>query len=80
MPCLQNTSSPSLVNLSHLTFHHANSTQQVAEGITPKVVSGGLGHSNLDITLDLYSHVLPNIQRHAADAVANLLKRERKSA
>ena len=45
-------------------------------GINPKVVSEGLGHSNIGITLDLYSHVLPNMQRHAAEAEANLLKRD----
>ena len=28
------------------------------------------------ITLDLYSHVLPNMQQHAVDAVADLLKRD----
>ena len=65
--------------LPHLTLHglrHANATLQLAAGINPKVVSEGLGHSNISITLDLYSHVLPNMQQHAVDAVANLLKRE----
>ena len=65
--------------LPHLTLHglrHANATLQMAAGINPKVVSEGLGHSNISITLDLYSHVLPNMQQHAVDAVANLLKRD----
>jgi integrase len=65
-------------NLPHLCLHglrHANATLQLAAGINPKVVSEGLGHSNISITLDLYSHVLPNMQQHAVDAVADLLKR-----
>jgi len=65
--------------LPYLTFHglrHANATLQLAAGINPKVVSEGLGHSTVGITLDLYSHVLPNMQQHAAEAVAKLLKRE----
>ena len=65
--------------LPHLTFHglrHANATLQMEAGINPKVVSEGLGHSNISITLDLYSHVLPNMQQHAVDAVADLLKRD----
>jgi len=33
-------------------------------------------YSNIGITLDLYSHVLPNMQQHAVDAVADLLKRD----
>ena len=45
-------------------------------GFNPKVVSEGLGHSTVGITLDLYSHVLPNMQQHAAEAVAKLLKRK----
>ena len=44
-------------------------------GINPKVVSEALGHSSVTITLDLYSHVLPNMQDELASAVANLLKR-----
>ena len=65
--------------LPYLTFHglrHANATLQLAAGINPKVVSEGLGHSTVAITLDLYSHVLPNMQKHAAEAVANLLNRK----
>ncbi len=37
----------------------------------PKVVSERLGHANTSITLDLYSHVTPNMQR----AVSELLER-----
>ena len=40
----------------------------------PKVVSEALGHSCITITLDLYSHVLPNMQHELAGAVANILK------
>ena len=45
-------------------------------GINPKGLSEVLGHSSITITLDLYSHVLPNMQDELASAVANLLKRE----
>jgi len=38
-------------------------------------VSEALGHSSVSITLDLYSHVLPNMQSELSEAVANLLKR-----
>ena len=36
-------------------------------GIHPKVVSERLGHANIGITLDIYSHVLPGIQEAAAE-------------
>ena len=40
------------------------------------MVPEALGHSSVNITLDLYSHVLPNMQDELASAVANLLKRD----
>ncbi|ERI90379.1 hypothetical protein HMPREF1982_03905 [Clostridiales bacterium oral taxon 876 str. F0540] len=36
-----------------------------------KVVSERLGHSSINITTDLYSHVTINIQKEVADKIAN---------
>jgi integrase len=36
-------------------------------------VSERLGHSNIGITLDTYSHVLPGMQREAADKLDDVL-------
>jgi len=36
-------------------------------GRCPKVVSERLGHANIGITLDIYSHVLPGLQEAAAE-------------
>jgi integrase len=66
------------LELPHLTFHglrHAFATLGLVAGINPKVVSEALGHSSVTITLDLYSHVLPNMQDELAAAIANILKR-----
>src|SRR5688572_7482794 len=41
----------------------------LSRGIHPRVESEMLGHSRVNITLDLYSHVTPTTQRQAADAV-----------
>ena len=38
------------------------------QGVNPKIVQGRLGHSSIGITMDIYSHVMPNMQR---DAIAN---------
>jgi len=38
----------------------------VAAGIHPKVMQERLGHSSIAVTLDLYSHVVPSLQREAA--------------
>ena len=53
----------------------AFATLGLLAGINPKVVSEALGHSSVTITLDLYSHVLPNMQDELAAAIANILKR-----
>jgi Site-specific recombinase XerD len=34
-------------------------------GVHPKVVQEILGHSNIAITMNIYSHVLPNMQQDA---------------
>jgi integrase len=35
-------------------------------GVHPKIVSERLGHASTQITLDTYSHVLPDMQRAVA--------------
>ena len=41
--------------------------------VNPKVVSEMLGHASVAITLDIYSHVLPDMQQDAAMVMGNLL-------
>ena len=63
-------------DLPHLTFHglrHAFATLALIAGKNPKVVSEALGHSKISITLDLYSHVIPDMQNELTDAVADVL-------
>ena len=63
-------------DLPHLTFHglrHAFATMALQAGKNPKVVSEALGHSKISITLDLYSHVIPDMQNELTDAVADVL-------
>jgi integrase len=55
-------------------LRHTHATHALQAGVHPKVVSERLGHSNTMITLDTYSHVLPGLQREAAEAVAALLR------
>jgi integrase len=39
------------------------------KNVNPKIVSEMLGHANIAITLDTYSHVLPNMQHSAVAAM-----------
>jgi integrase len=43
--------------------------------VNPKVISERLGHANISITLDTYSHVIPEIEEEAAEKVARLVLR-----
>lgn len=45
----------------------------LAAGEHPKVVSGRLGHAPRAITLDVYSHVVPSMQRAATEKLEELL-------
>ncbi len=48
-------------------LRHTHASLMLTAGIHPKVVSERLGHANIGITLDIYSHVLPGLQEAAAD-------------
>ena len=52
---------------------HSYATAALAAGIPAKVVSERLGHANIAITLDVYSHVIPGMDAQAASAVARLI-------
>jgi integrase len=54
-------------------LRHTHATHALQAGVHPKVVSERLGHSTVTITLDTYMHVLPSMQRDAAEAVAALI-------
>ena len=58
-----------LPHLSLKGLRHAHATLLLAAGVHPKVVSERLGHSNISITMDIYSHVMPGMQQAAAQAI-----------
>ncbi len=62
--------------LPEIRFHdlrHTAATLLLGQGVHAKIVSEMLGHSSINITLDLYSHVTPTMQREAAGAMNTLL-------
>ena len=48
-------------------------TAALLAGVHPKVVQERLGHSRISVTLDTYSHVLPSLQRDAAEQIDEAL-------
>ncbi|HVB00526.1 MAG TPA: tyrosine-type recombinase/integrase [Acidimicrobiales bacterium] len=62
--------------LPHIRLHdvrHSYATASLIAGISTKIVSERLGHASISITLDTYSHVLPNMQEAAAEEVARII-------
>ena len=59
------------------TFHglrHTHATQLLAAGVDAKTVSKRLGHSSVAFTLQTYTHVLPDTETRAADAIGRILE------
>lgn len=61
------------VGLKPYTFHalrHTFATRALEAGIPIKVVSKILGHASVQITMDTYQHVLPELQNEAMNRIA----------
>ena len=54
-------------------LRHTHASLALSVGVHPKIVSERLGHANIGITLDTYSHCLPALSEEAACRVAALV-------
>ena len=54
-------------------LRHTCASLLLAQNVHPRVVMEILGHSGIAITMDTYSHVLPELQREAADRMDQAL-------
>lgn len=62
--------------LPKVRFHdlrHTNATIMLTNGTQSKVASERLGHSNISTTMDLYSHVLKDVNMEAAEKINSAL-------
>lgn len=62
-----------LPNIRLYDLRHTCATLLLLAGVNPKIVSERLGHASVTLTLDTYSHVLPDMQQSAADKLEKLL-------
>ncbi|WP_246204141.1 site-specific integrase [Pallidibacillus pasinlerensis] len=63
-------------NVKKIRFHdlrHTHATLLLKQGVHPKIVSERLGHADTRITLDRYSHLLPNMQKDTAREFGKML-------
>lgn len=61
------------VGLPRIRLHdlrHTAATLMLENGAHPKIVQERLGHSDISMTLNRYSHVMPGMQRDVADRLA----------
>ncbi|EJR04742.1 hypothetical protein II1_04996 [Bacillus cereus MC118] len=62
--------------LNNIIFHdlrHTHETLLLKQGVHPKIVSERLGHKDVFITLNRYSHVLPGLQENAVKTFSERL-------
>ena len=60
-----------------IRFHdlrHTCATLLLSKDVNPKIVSEMLGHSSISVTLDIYSHLLPDMQEKATKALEEALR------
>ena len=62
--------------LPDIRFHdlrHTAASLLLVQGVAPRVVMETLGHSQITLTMDTYSHVMPVLMRDAADKMDAIL-------
>ena len=59
---------------SGMTNHLHHASIAVKAGVPIGVVSERLGHASPEFTLHRYSHVMPGMQREAADTIARAVR------
>lgn len=62
-----------LPNVRLHDLRHSYATLMLQSNVQSKIVCEILGHSSIDVTLDIYSHVLTGMQKPAVDAINTVL-------
>jgi integrase len=63
-------------NVPNIRFHdlrHTAATFLLAMGVDPRTIMETLGHSQISLTLNTYSHVLPSLKTDAAQRMNSIL-------
>ena len=67
MPCI-------IENITPHTLRHSFATRAFENGLAPKTVQELLGHSNMNITMDLYTHVTYDTKKREMQKMSKILK------
>nr|WP_251025966.1 site-specific integrase [Bacillus sp. ISL-47] len=66
-----------LADVPKIRFHdlrHTHATLLLSKGVNVKVISERLGHSDIKVTLETYSHVLPTMQEEAVKHLDEIIR------
>jgi integrase len=55
-------------------LRHSCATLLLVQGVSPRVVMDVLGHSQIGLTMNTYSHVIPDLRRDAATRIEDLFR------
>jgi integrase len=64
-----------LPSVRYHDLRHTAATLLLAQGVDPRTIMETLGHSQISLTLNTYSHVVPALQREAASKMDAILTR-----
>ena len=67
--------------IPHIRFHdlrHFNAIIMLKYGVTDKVASGRLGHSQVQTTREIYQHVLPDMDKQASNIIEGIFSKKSK--
>ncbi|MCZ4246848.1 hypothetical protein BXO87_01730 [Bacillus sp. GZB] len=73
MKDVNNIDVPRLEKIRFHDMRHTHATLLLLARENPKIVAERLGHSKVSVTLDTYSHVLPNMQKEVPAKLAEVL-------
>jgi integrase len=67
-----------IIRIPKINFHclrHTHASLLLQAGVDIKIISERLGHSSIRITYDIYSHLMPGLQKEAVNKLEALLKK-----
>lgn len=68
-PAVQRTLAPSKQSLRFHDLRHTAASILIAQGVQPFLIQRQLGHSSINVTFDLYGHLMPDNEETAAKAM-----------
>ena len=54
-------------------LRHTCATAMLSAGVSPKVIQTRLGHSDISVTMNIYTHSLPSMNKEAGEKIEGVL-------